>query len=170
MGVEEGARAPLQPDRTRAPTHGRRPPPGGAPEKSNRKIAAEMGVHKNTVESVRSHLQSTGQIAQLSKTVGAGADAPAAAVGCRDQPHGTDARLGRVARADRREDRLAAGQRDAMERDLLGSRPGTRRGARGPRWPCICRFLRRDIDYFAPLPVRRHRHRERAKRRSGVPA
>ena len=41
------------------------------PEKSNRKIAAEMGVHKNTVESVRSDLQSTGQIAQLSKTVGA---------------------------------------------------------------------------------------------------
>lgn len=37
------------------------------PEQSNRRIAAELGVDKNTVESFCSGLQATGQIAQLNK-------------------------------------------------------------------------------------------------------
>ena len=41
------------------------------PEQSNRRIAAELGVDKNTVESVRCGLQATGEIHQLNKTVGA---------------------------------------------------------------------------------------------------
>jgi hypothetical protein len=69
----------------------------------------------------------------------------AAAVGCLDQPYGADARLDALAGAFRCEDRVATGQRDAVEGDLLGSRPGTRRGARA-------------------LPLRALRHRVEAER------
>ena len=41
------------------------------PEKSNRQIAKLIGVSHNTVESVRTEMESTGQIDQLTETVGA---------------------------------------------------------------------------------------------------
>ena len=41
------------------------------PERSNRWIAKQLGVHHATVGTVRGHLQSTGQIIQLERTVGA---------------------------------------------------------------------------------------------------
>ena len=77
-----------------------------------------------------------GHVAKLKTD--AGADAPATAVGCRDQPHGTDARLDALARARRCEDRVATGQRDAVEGNLLGSRPGPRGGARALALRALC--------------------------------
>ncbi|MCE9553246.1 MAG: hypothetical protein K8T91_07700 [Planctomycetes bacterium] len=41
------------------------------PDRSNRWIGKQLGVHHATVSSVRGELESTGQIIQLSKTVGA---------------------------------------------------------------------------------------------------
>lgn len=41
------------------------------PEQSNRRIASDVGAHHETVGSIRGELESTGEIRQLKKTVGA---------------------------------------------------------------------------------------------------
>ena len=98
----------------------------GAADRGRRRAAASAAAPQ---AGLLQHLAAHGGGVQRSGRPDAGADAPAAAVGCSHQPDGNDARLDALARARRREDRVATGQRDAVEGDLLGRRPGTRGGA-----------------------------------------